>query len=115
MTVLARAQQRTIQNQRAAHIARPMECNLDLVYDFVQIRGWQSHDTDELLYKWVIPCQINMENAPTSQNSTKDGIYMPVMKLFEQPEFKPYVLCGFLITAVLKDKFLARFNELGGT
>ena len=56
-----------------------------------------------------------MENTPTSQNSTKVGVYIPVIKLFKQAEFEPYVLYGFLITAVLKDKFFARFNGLGDT
>ena len=49
-----------------------------------------------------------------SQNSMKASIYIPVMKLFKQAEFEPYVLYGFLITAVLTDKFWPILMDWGG-
>ena len=44
---------------------------------------------------WVIPCQINKQNAFASQISTKLGGLVPSMKLFNHAYFRCVKLYGF--------------------
>ena len=44
---------------------------------------------------WVIPCQINKQNAFASQISTKLGGLIPSMKLFNHAYFGRVKLYGF--------------------